>query len=300
MTHVPLTPADRFWRMMAQILDRNVLHLVASQRIVRAAFAVTGPLGSALPRGARMTRTADGSLWITPPGVDVDAPVLMYLHGGGFTIGSPRTHAGLVGHLAAAAGIRAFVARYRLAPEHPFPAARDDAMAAYTRLVDDGTAPAALCGDSAGGCLALQVAAQARDAGQPLPSAMGLIGPIGDMSSDIEARFAAAPGELLIPPAWPRRILAAYLPGLDPSDPECSPLLGDLSRLPPTLIQAGAEEALAQDATRLSEAMDAVTLELWPGLPHVWHIHAGRAPAANRALQRMGAFLAERAAGAPA
>ena len=168
------------------------------------------------------------------------------------------------------------------------------AIAAYERLVTAGTPPVALCGDSAGGCLSLLVAQHARDTGLPLPAALGLIAPIADMSGEIEARFEAAEDEILIHPAWPRRIRAAYLPGIDPADPAVSPLMGDLSGLPPALIQFGTGEALSGDARRLSEAMDDVTLDGWPGMAHVWHLHAGRAPAADRALEQMGRWLADR------
>lgn len=290
----PLTATDRFWRGVARWIDRPVLAAVASQPLLRVLFAFSARMGSALPTGATSIRDRHGALWLTPPGVARDAPVLMYLHGGGFTIGSPRTHAALAGHLAAHAGMRAYLPAYRLAPEHPAPAAREDAIAAYTRLTEAGTPPAVLAGDSAGGNLALLVAQHARDAGLPQPKALALIAPAADLTGDIAARFAAAPDEILIPPAWPRRIRAAYLPGVDPADPTVSPLSGDLTGLPPTLIHAGAEEALAHEARRLAKAMDSADLTLWPGLPHVWHLHAGRAPAADRALAELGAFLKAR------
>ncbi|MBF9061267.1 alpha/beta hydrolase fold domain-containing protein [Rhodobacterales bacterium HKCCSP123] len=279
---------------MARHLDRRALRLVAPQPVLRALFEVSARLGSVLPPDVTPIRDTRGALWFRPAAVARDAPVLLYLHGGGFTIGSPRTHAAMVAHMAKAAGLRAVIPRYRLAPAHPFPAARDDAIAAYARLVDEGTPPAAIAGDSAGGCLALQVLQQARDAGMPLPKATVLIGPIGDLSGDIASRFEAAGDEILIPPHWPARILRAYLPGVDRTDPAVSPLLGDLTGLPPTLIQAGAGEALAADARRLAEALDEATLELWEGLPHVWHLHAGRMSAADRALSRIGAFLQDR------
>jgi epsilon-lactone hydrolase len=287
-----LTALDRFWRFTARWLDRPVLTALPSQRLLRALFAVSARMGSALPPGTVQTRDQTGALWLTPPGIAPDAPLLMYLHGGGFTIGSPRTHAALAAHLAAHAGMRVVLPRYRLAPEQPAPAARLDAIAAYRRLIEAGTPPAALAGDSAGGNLALLVAQHARDTGLPLPRALALIAPAADLSGDIAARFAAAPGEILIPPAWARRIRRAYLPGLDPTDPTVSPLHGDLSGLPPTLLHAAAEEALADEAHRLAAAMDDAQLSLWPGLPHVWHLHAGRAPAADRALADLGAFLA--------
>jgi acetyl esterase/lipase len=291
-----LRAADRVWRFMARGLDRNVLRLIPSQRVVRALFAISAPLGSALPKGATMLRRRDGSIEIRPRGVGAEAPLIYYLHGGGFTIGSPRTHAALAGHLAAAAGMRVWLQRYRLAPEHPFPAAKEDAIAGYARLVAAGAAPVAVCGDSAGGCLALQVAAHAREAGLAMPRALGLIAPIADLSGEIAERFHAAEDEMLIPPAWPERIEAAYLPGIARDSADVSPVHGDLTGLPPTLLQASAQEALAWDAGRLAAAMDEITVDLWQGLPHVWHLHAGRAPLANKALAEMGAFLRAKAA----
>jgi len=289
-----LTAVDRFWRTMARSVDRRVLRLVANQRALRVLFEMSARMGSALPRGATVIRDRTDSLTITPQGVAKNAPILFYIHGGGFTIGSPRTHAALAGHLAATAGMRVYLPRYRLAPEHPFPAARQDVIARHAALCETAP-PVAICGDSAGGCLALQLAQHIRDTGLPAPRALGLIAPIADLSDDPATRFASAVDEMLIPPEWATRILDAYLPGIDPADPAVSPLLGDLTGLPPTLIQAGAEEALASDAARLAEAMDDATVDLWPGLPHVWHLHAGRGTAANRALAQMAAFLSEKA-----
>jgi monoterpene epsilon-lactone hydrolase len=285
-----LTATDRFWRGIARRIDKPVLRLVANQRVLRVLFGISTRLGSALPRGATVIRDRDDGLTITPRGVATDAPLILYIHGGGFTIGSPRTHAALAGHLAAHAGMRAHLPRYRLAPEHPFPAARDDIIARYAALCETAP-PIAICGDSAGGCLALQLAQHIRDTGLPAPNALCLIGPIADLSRDPVESHDAAPDEMLIPPQWAERIRDVLLKGRDPTDPAISPLLGDLTGLPPTLIQVGAEEALAHDARRLVEVMEDATLDLWPALPHVWHIHAGRAPAADRALAQMAGFI---------
>ena len=287
---------DRFFRWQARYVERPVLRYLAHQPFLRQVFELTGALGGRPPRGVSRTRDTRGNLWFTPQGAAQDGPLILYFHGGGFTIGSPRTHAALVAHLAQAAGMRTVAWRYRLAPEHPFPAARTDVIAAYDHLVSQGQTPAAICGDSAGGCLALMVAQHARDSGNPMPKALGLIAPIADLSGDIAARFAQAQDEILIPPQWPQRINRVYLRDQDPKAPEVSPLLGNLDGLPPTLIQAAREEALAADAHRLHAALPEVTLDLWPGLPHVWHLHAGYAPAANLALARMGAFLKDAAA----
>lgn len=287
---------DRVWRALSREVDRRVLAWISSQRVLRALFAISARWGSAVPRDVAMIRAADGAIWLYPKGLDPAGPVLMYIHGGGFTLGSPRTHAALAAHLARAAGMVAVLPGYRLAPEHPHPAARDDVIAAHARLVAAGRAPVALAGDSAGGNLALLLAQHLRDRGGAMPRAMALIAPVADLSGDIGARFAAAPGEMLIPPQWALRIRSAYLAGQDGADPGLSPLMGDLAGLAPTLIQAGAEEVLAQDARRLAAGMDQAQLDLWPGLPHVWHLHAGRSPAADRALAELGAYLRDRAA----
>ncbi len=288
---------DRAFRTYAAWVERPTLALVGPQPWLRQIFDLTGPLSAHVPDGTKIETSEDGTLTIMPQGIAPDAPLLMYFHGGGFTIGSPKTHAGLVAHLARYAGMRAVVPKYRLAPEHPYPAAQQDCFAAYEAALANGTPTAALCGDSAGGCLALQVAIHARDGGLPMPKALGLIAPIADFSGNMAGRFAGAAGEILIPEAWPRRLLNDVLDGQDPSDPAVSPLLGDLSGLPPAFIQAASGEVLAEDARRLVAAMDRAELDLWPGLQHVWQIHAGRAPAADRALAAIGAFLKARIPG---
>jgi len=290
-----LSLSDRLWRALACRVDRLALRWIGSQRVLRALFALSAYVGGRMPSDVTQFRDGAEAIWLYPKGVDRKGPVLMYIHGGGFTLGSPQTHAALAAHLARASGLVTVLPRYRLAPEHPYPAARADVIAAYDRLVAKGRAPVALAGDSAGGNLALLLAQHLRDHGQPLPRAMVLIAPVVDLSGDIAARFAQAPGERLIPPQWARRIRAAYLAGQDGNDPTISPLAGDLGGLPPTLIQAGAEEVLAQDAKRLATRMTA-RLDLWPEMPHVWHLHAGRSPAADRALGELGKFLKEQVA----
>lgn len=289
-------PSDRLWTASARYLERPVLGLVSSQKVLRWAFLQATRATTQLPPGTLQRQADDGSLWLVPPGVTGDAPLILYIHGGGFTLGAPETHAGLAAHLAKAAGMRVVLPPYRLAPEHPFPAAKEDVVAAWNRLRHDGHSPAAICGDSAGGCLALQLAVHLRDAGLPQPAALGLIAPIGDLSADVPDRIRNAPGEHLIPAAWAERIREAYLPDIDPADPSVSPLQGDLSGLPPAMIQAADGEVLAEDARRIAGAMDEAKLDLWPDLPHVWHLRAGRSPAADEAVVRLGRFLSEHAA----
>lgn len=291
-----LTLTDRLWCRNAAWVERPMLALLRSQPLLRRAFRLSTFLSTGAPRGTARRLDDHGSLWLTPPGVAPDAPLLFYVHGGGFTIGAPETHAGMVAHLAQAAGMRAVLPRYRLAPEHPFPAAPDDVAAAWERLVAEGHRAAAIGGDSAGGCLALLLAMHLRDRGLPGPRALALIAPVGDLSAGIAERFRESPGELLIPAVWAERIRSAYLPGIDAARPEVSPLYGDLSGLPPAMLQASEVEVLVEDARRIAEAMDEANLDLWPGLQHVWHLHAGRAPAADAALARLGRFLAEHVA----
>lgn len=285
-----LTGVDRAFSVYATLVERSLLWAVASQPLARKIFDLTAPLTCRMPRGTRVEKLANGSLVITPQGAD-DKGFFFYIHGGGFTIGSPKTHRAMVAHIAQAAGLRAYVLRYPLAPEHPFPAAPDAVFEAYSDLVQQNQTPVAIGGDSAGGCLAVQTLQRARDAGLALPKATVLIAPIADLGDSLEARFAAATSERLIPAAWPRRIERAYLPDVDAKDPAVSPLRGDVTGLPPTLLQAAVGEVLAQDAAALADKMDNASLDLWPGLPHVWHLKAGVAPAATQACAELGAFI---------
>lgn len=286
-----LTRTDRFSTAFSRYLEKPLLRAVAPQKVMRMIFEVSARLLHKLPDGCHVAEEAGGALLITPRGTE-GAGLLFYIHGGGFTIGSPKTHKAAVAYIAAAAGLRAYLVRYPLAPEHRFPAAPDAVFDAYRTLVDAGETPLAIGGDSAGGNLALLCLQRARDAGLPLPRAAILLAPIAEMATDMEARFRAAKREYLIPAAWARRILAAYVPGhQDLTDPAISPLQGDLTGLPPTLIHAAEGEALELDARRLAQAMDDATLDVWPGLQHVWHLKAGRAPAATAACAELGAFL---------
>ncbi|MEL6532358.1 MAG: alpha/beta hydrolase fold domain-containing protein [Pseudomonadota bacterium] len=283
--------ADRALRRIARYGKKPILAAIPSQKVLRLLFALAARLGGQITPGSRVDIEADGSRLITPPGLGPDAPVLLYLHGGGFTIGSPATHAGMASHIARAAGLRVYLPRYPLAPEAPFPAAPEACLAVYRRLVAEDTPPVALAGDSAGGNLALVTALAARVEGLPLPRALALLGPVVDQSADIAARVAAAPQEHLIPAAWAARIVTSYAAGHDLTDPRLSPIFADLSALPPTLIQTAEGEVLSEDAERLAAALPQATHQIWPGLHHVWHLTAGRAPAASLACAEVGAFL---------
>lgn len=285
-----LTTVDRAFTIYARLVQKQTLGWVASQKILRAIFAATAPLSARMPKGWRAVPQAGGHLMLAPQTGKTNG-TLLYIHGGGFTIGAPSTAKPMAAHIAQAAGLRAVCLRYPLAPEHPYPAAPDAVFEAYRAQVASGDVPAAIGGDSAGGNLALLTLQRARDAGLPLPRAVVLIAPLVDVSADLEARFGQAEGEVLIPPAWAKRLKPMYMAGADPSAPGVNPAAADLRGLPPTLVHAAQGEALVQDANFLVERMDEATLDLWPGLPHVWHINAGVAPAATQACAELGAFI---------
>lgn len=288
---------DRLWPRYARFVQRPVLALSPSQWLLRGIFDGTTFLLAKRCAGVSATRATRGV-----PGLDLTprtarAGRLLYLHGGGFTIGSSTSHRHMVAHIARAAGCATFLPDYRRAPEHPFPAALDDALAAYRALSAEG--PVRVAGDSAGGGLALSLLhATARD-GLPPPAALVLLSPVGDLDLAQGSFQRHTDTELLIPEGWARRAVAAYLRDHDPRDPLASPLAAPFPAAPPTLIQYATGEALAPDSQRSAEALraagGAVRLEATADVAHVWHLHAGRSHAADAAIARIGTFLREHA-----
>jgi monoterpene epsilon-lactone hydrolase len=232
---------------------------------------------------------------------------LLYLHGGGYVIGSPDTHAGLVGELARRAGLRAVSVDYRLAPEHPFPAAVDDGLAAYRELLATGTDPQdiVVAGDSAGGGLGIAALLAAREAGLPQPAAVAVFSPWVDLTlagGSIRSKEGIDP---IFTEADIRAYADLYVGAGDRAHPLASPVFADLTGLPPLFVQVGANEVLLDDAVRLAGRAGAdgveVTLEVGPGLPHVFQHHYGRLDEADAALDRAARFLTARlGAGHPA
>ncbi|MBL8370991.1 MAG: alpha/beta hydrolase fold domain-containing protein [Burkholderiaceae bacterium] len=238
---------------------------------------------------------------------------VVFLHGGAYCVGSPATHRALVARLAWVTGLPVFAADYRLAPEHPFPAGLDDALAAVRALAGQG--PLVLAGDSAGGGLALATALALRDAGGPAPAALLLLSPWVDLLPP-DPLPAEPPGEAMLSVAWAQACAAFYVgegavagwrapatadaarePGGDPrAHPLVSPLRADLRGLPPVLIQAGTDELLHPQALALHDALaaasNAVRCEITPGRWHVFQAHTGALPSADAAINRMAHFLA--------
>ncbi|MGE5134677.1 MAG: alpha/beta hydrolase [Gemmatimonadota bacterium] len=255
-----------------------------------------------LPDDVTVTAVDAGGVpahWLAAPGA-AGGRVLMYLHGGGYQIGSLRSHADLAARLGRASGARVLFPEYRLAPEHPFPAAAADALAAWRWLRTAQGFPAqavAVAGDSAGGGLAVAMMAALAGSGDDVPAAAVLMSPWTDLScsgASIRERDGEDP---LFSPDMLRQLAAVYLAGADPRTPLASPLFGRLAGLPPLLIQAGTAELLLSDSEELAKAAAAagvdVTLELGEGLPHVYPGMAGT-PEAAAATGQAGAFLREK------
>jgi monoterpene epsilon-lactone hydrolase len=212
-------------------------------------------------------------------------------------LGSPGGYRSLAADIAVSAGMRVLVLDYRLAPEDPFPAAVDDARAAYHWLLDQGPAPeqVVVAGDSAGGGLTVALLLALRDAGQALPAAAVCLSPWADLLADGGSRKSKAKSDQVLTTADLLRSAALYLSGANPQTPLASPLYGDLAGLPPLLIQVGSDEVLLDDATRLAEKARAagvdVKLEVWPGMFHVWQMVSVFVPEGRQALAAIGRFV---------
>ena len=235
--------------------------------------------------------------WSIAPGSDASR-VLIYFHGGGYCSGSIRSHRRMVTEAGRAGALRTLAVGYRLAPEHPFPAALDDALTAR-RLVRGQGVPArsiAVGGDSAGGGLSVALLNQLKAAGEELSGCAWLVSPWTDLTmsgATLATRDAVDP---LIHRAYLEELAAAYVPaGIDRRDPRFSVLHADLAGLPPTLIQVGSAETLLDDAVRFTAAAGIggvpVTLEIWPDMIHAWPLWNARLAAGRHALGNAGAFL---------
>lgn len=222
---------------------------------------------------------------------------VLYLHGGAFFAGSPRTHRGLARALARELGASLFVSDYRLAPEHPYPAALDDALAAWQGLIALGYRPdqLILAGDSAGGGLALSLALALRDLGQPLPVALLLISPFTDLTLGSDAMRSLSGRDPVLSRQVLRRAADWYRQDIAHDDPRVSPRFADLRGLPPLLIQVGSEEILLDDALNLErqarQAGVSVECQIWPGLWHDFQVFQGVIPEAALALEAMSRFI---------
>ncbi len=248
-----------------------------------------------LPPAEPPVRIADAAgVWVRR--ARTDRPVVLYLHGGSYTMGSPRSHRHLAHAIGSAADASVLVLDYRRPPEAPFPAAVDDAVAAYHYL--RATTPIGritLAGDSAGAGLALALLQRLRATGDPLPVATACLSPWTDLSCSAPSHSSHADRDPVLDPADLRIMAGLYLGGADPADPLASPRWADLTGLPPLLIQVGSEEILRDDASTLDScartAGVSTVFEEWPGMFHVWHYYYPILSEGEAAIATVGAFL---------
>jgi epsilon-lactone hydrolase len=249
------------------------------------------------PRGVDYREVEAGgvpAMWIEPHGPALDGVIIAF-HGGGFISGSLYTHRKLYGHLAKATGVRALLVHYRLAPEFPYPAQIEDALAAYRWTVAQGVT-AALAGDSAGGGLCASAALRIRDAELPPPAALLLISPWVDMALAGSTYESNAATDVFFTRAMVGELVTAYLRnGESPKDPDVNVLHADLTGLPPMFIQAGGAEAILDESERLAERARAagveVRLDVFAGKLHTFQMAAGRTPEADDAIRRFAAWV---------
>jgi epsilon-lactone hydrolase len=229
--------------------------------------------------------------------------VIAFLHGGGYVLGSPRAHRVIAAYLAKVNGATVYSIGYRLAPEHPFPAALDDAVTGYRQLTESGsTHGVALVGYSAGAGLAIATALEIREAGVRPPAALVAMVPWADLTLSGSSYAANARMESVLTRAWLVDCARRYLAGRAANDPRCSPVFADLAGLPPLLIQAAGDDILLSDAERLAEHAGAagthVELERYDRMWHIFHLHASELRTSDDAITRMSSFL-DRALTAP-
>ena len=254
--------------------------------------------------GARFTDALPDGRWpggdyLSAPDTDDQTPVLLYLHGGGFIACSPETHRPLVGALVRRLSATAYVPKYRLAPEHPFPGAFDDSRNAYRYLIEDlriDSRRIAIVGDSAGGGLALSLVMSLRDDGLALPSCVVMFSPWTDLAAtgasldENSQKCAMFAGDTI------RRAARFYAAGADPNDPRLSPLYGSYLGLPPLMIHVGNQEVLRDDSLRVAQLATAagvdVSLSTWEHVPHVWQFFVAVMPEARRSVKLAVEFIA--------
>jgi len=229
-----------------------------------------------------------------------DGRVILYLHGGGYCLGSILTHRDFAQRLSTACGARVLLIDYRRAPEHPFPAALEDALTAYRWLLAEGVDPSrmSIIGDSAGGGLAVATLLALRDAGERLPETAVLLSPWLDLALTGESLVTKEAEDIVLTTAQLQEFSELYVGNSDAQNPLISPLFADLVGLPPILIQVGSAEILLDDAIRFAPKAKAanieVVLDIWGEMIHVWQGFAGIMPEAKQAIMKIGAFVREK------
>lgn len=293
-----MTILDRLALWEARYLKKPVLWAVRNGPLLRPLFAASVRATARVPRKVAVTQHALGGvpgrrIW---PGGGSEG-VLLYLHGGGFVIGGSVSHLPLAARLAQASGLTVYLPDYRLAPEHPFPAAPEDCFVAYRALLEIVPADKiAVAGDSAGGCLTLALLHQCANEGVPLPGAIALLSPVGDLTVEAQSILMNGPPDALLSKAWGKWAIDGYMAGADREDPRASPLLTPFADPPPAILHYAEDESLAAQNEAIAGALRAgggsVAVEAFAGTFHAFQI--GGLPLANRSIMQIGAFLAGR------
>jgi acetyl esterase/lipase len=292
--------ASQELQAMLQMLGAQPLAGAETLEQQRAAMDLLAAMNP-LPADVTFTAVSANGVpaeWLSAPGAD-PTRVVMYLHGGGYLIGSLLSHRELAARIGRAAGARALSVDYRLAPEHAFPAAVDDAVAAYRWLLEQGVSAAniVIAGDSAGGGLTVATLVALKDLGEQLPAAGVCLSPWVDLEGLGESMTERDAVDPMIHKEGLRQTAESYLQGADVRSPLAAPLYADLSGLPPLLIHVGTNETLYDDSTRLVARAKAagvdVTFEEWPELFHVFQAMA-MLPEAREATDKIGTFVRQR------
>lgn len=288
-------------RPTVDLLPPTGLSVLAARGLLNTVLPALAPSKDAVIRTERAHyggKPVRGE-WVRGGGVDRTDAVILYLHGGGFLCGSPRSHRGLIARLSKKTGLPALSLDYRLAPKHRYPAAAEDVLDAYRLLLDRGFdgRRIVVAGDSAGGHLALGLAMELRERGLPAPAALVLFSPLVDFSANTAAAVDAYRRDPYLSARLAKRMLALYG---ESGDPGLELLRGDLSGLPPMLLQAGDAEMLSGEARALAGLVNAeggdCTLELWPEQVHVFQALYRLVPEARSALEHAGAYVRARLA----
>lgn len=290
---------QRLATLNARFVQKPLLAVVRSPAILRRLFTLNAIIHMQTPAGLTTAPIQLGTRNCTlcDAGQAQTHGTLLYIHGGAFVMGNLRGYRHLVAAIGKSAGMRAVFLNYRMAPEHPFPAALDDAEAAWRALSDDpDCGPLTLAGDSAGGNIALALLQRIIAQGLTLPAAVAVMSPITDLRMNNPSLTANRRSDPLVSTRWGARGVAAYLAGADPAQPDASPILGNFTGAPPVLIHADTTEVLFDDARLMADHLRAqgvdVTLHTQTGLPHVWHMGVGRTPEADASVAEIGQFLA--------
>jgi len=290
-------------RPLTTVIPLNRAGVVLSRMIVAGGLAAFSPRLAGTGIELVDERNAAGERvrgeWVRGPGAVRDDAVILYIHGSGYVICSPRTHRGLTSRLSAYTGLPVFSCDYRLAPRHRFPSAADDVSAAFRWLLAQGYAAEKIiiAGDSAGGHLAVDLTLELGREGHPTPGALVLFSPLYDTTFALAAAQERLRRDPMISAQQARKLLNLYTDGVDPVHRRLALATADAKDLPPMLIQAGGAEMLSADARRLAADVVATggrcELEIWPDQMHVFQALPALIPEAKPALRRAAAFISE-------